>query len=701
MKVTLVYPPLCDPTCGYLSLPYLASYVRARRSYEISILDANIESLHFLSEPRRVAALIERAQCRMHRLKTRAPSAGAERHLLDDLRIGLGIEPADVRKAMTTLRDPAKFYQYALYDNATSKLRRWVRLLGSEGHGGMFEDFFLSPRLEVNCSNLAELTLPGTLEGFLAPFREYVEEDMLPALRAQQPTVVGIGVTYHEQLPFALAFAREIRRALPFVRILMGGTDISQVFKYSRHTGAFEHLLRFADAFVIGEGESAFLAILDAHNEGKEVSGAANVIWSRNWPPRSAVVPRYELLNELSTPTYRDLPHDRYLSPEPFVYYSPTRGCYWDKCTFCDYGLAGDRPTSPWRQRSLDRVVNDLRAISREARFVYFSVDVIAPAYLVRLAERLIAEKIDLRWGAELRLERYLDDSKCSVLRRSGCVGLSVGFESGNQRVLDLINKGTNSEDVRSVVASLSRAGICVQIMGFTGFPTETAAEALESVSLLEDMRDRWTFGGLGTFTLTAGAIVAKEPSRFGIANVSARRGDDVHFILDYVEAVPSKTAQAAEMIDLRVRGLRHPCELPRPFVGGIDTAHSYFYFDQFRTNVRDELDRPLSAEEGSIVSLAGNIVDNRARPIPDADSECSDIGSTEIILPDGRSVDVPRCVRNLEAIIEKKRTYSAIQAELRNGGGAEGRLLSALFNSLAEAGLIRFHPEDDGDCQS
>lgn len=700
MKIALVYPPLCDPTCGYLSLPYLASYVRARRTYDVSILDANIESLVFLSAPHRVAALIERSKKRHHRLARMAPSSGPERHRLDDLCIGLGIEPGAVRMAMETMRDPAKFYNYALYHRAASILRRWVRLLGTEGHGGMFEDFFLSSRLEINCCSLATLTRPEVLDGFLEPFHDYVEEELLPKLRGQGADVIGIGVTYHEQLPFALALAREIRRALPRARIVMGGTDISQVFKFSRDTGAFEHLLRFADAFVIGEGESGFLELLDAYRDDGPTAQIANVVSAQTWPIRKTIVPRYEPLDDLATPSYADLPFNRYLSPEQFVYYSPTRGCYWDRCTFCDYGLAGDRPTSPWRQRPLDRVIEDLRIVSREARFVYFSVDVIAPAYLVRLAERLITEKIDLRWGAELRLERYLDDSRSRLLRESGCVGLSVGFESGNQRILDLIDKGTNVGDTRRIIASLAKADICVQIMGFTGFPTETHEEALDSVALLEDLRSKWSFGGLGTFTLTAGAIVAKKPSEFGLSAVRPRPGDDVHCMLDYTETIPPKSLEQEEAIDQRIRALRHSCELPRPFVGGIDTAHSYFYFDRFHAGVRNELDQPLSSRPDWDVSLAGTLVDRPATGSEKAASAGEGAEVTAMVLPDGRSIAVPRLVRDLKTIMDKRRTYAGMLAEL-HAGGLKGRLLRMLLDRLAEASLLHFHPREFSDLEN
>src|SRR5262249_8450309 len=152
----------------------------------------------------------------------------------------------------------------------------------------------------------------------------------------------------------------------------------------------------------------------------------------------------------------------------------------WNKCTFCDYGLNFGTPTSPWRQRSLDRVLDDLLKARQLTPFVYLSVDVLAPSSLYRLALMMRDRKVGIKWAAEIRLERYFDESRCRVLADSGRVAVSVGFESGNQRILNNIVKGTRLDDISRTIRAFADAGVAVQMMGFTGFPTETRDEALE-----------------------------------------------------------------------------------------------------------------------------------------------------------------------------------------------------------------------------
>ena len=96
----------------------------------------------------------------------------------------------------------------------------------------------------------------------------------------------------------------------------------------------------------------------------------------------------YENVATLGRPLFH-YPWDLYLSPERGINYSPTRGCYWNRCTFCDYGLNTTKPTSPWRERQLEPRRGGSRAAVEEtgARYVYFAVDVMSPAYLERLSD--------------------------------------------------------------------------------------------------------------------------------------------------------------------------------------------------------------------------------------------------------------------------------------------------------------------------
>ncbi|WP_408650971.1 B12-binding domain-containing radical SAM protein [Jatrophihabitans sp.] len=562
------------------------SYARARGHPGADLIDTNIEAFHFSYS---AAGIDWMHQC----LRSQDISDGRPYQSEDTVRASLlrvaEPDPAAVRRAATVLRDPGLFYDYGYYQQAVNDVTAWMNCLGSTGFAGQFHNGF-EARLPTAFAigSRAALTDVRALARLNRPFQCYYDDVLLPRLRAGSYDIVGINITYAWQLPFALWLSRLIRQSLPSAFVIAGGTEVSDVWKYAQEKATVFEIFHDLDAIVIGEGETAYTSILECIGAGTLPTSHPNVrLHPRYGAPRPLTLLHYEPLHDLPVPDYHGLPWDLYLSPERFVYYSPTRGCYWNKCTFCDYGLNTEGPTSPWRQDHVDTMMRDVTAISAFAKFIYFSVDVLAPATILRFAERVVEEQLDIRWGAEIRLEKYWSAERAEVLRRSGCVAVSVGFESGNQRILDLIDKGTRPIQVRQTISAMHGAGIGVQMMGFTGFPTESLIEARDSVDFLVDNRELWTFGGLGEFQLTSGAIVAKQPGRFGVSNIRAIPGSDIARMLLFDEPISQEARPEAAKEKRRIAPGGH---YERPWLGGTDTPHSFFFHDRFGTGVRSVL---------------------------------------------------------------------------------------------------------------
>jgi len=627
-RAVLIYPPLTDPTSGYHSLSYLDSYARSRGYPAADMIDANIEAFHHSFSPAGVAWL-EQALA----VPPEPDPLGHYDELswqVEALRTG-DPDPAGVREAVEVLRDPERFYQYDHYARAVDQVIAWMNCLGGTGFPGQFENgFHLRMPPAVAAGSVAALCDEAVLERLARPFQPYHEGVLLPRLVAEGYDVVGINITYQWQLPFALWLGRLIRRALPGTFLVAGGTEASDVWKYLRDKKQMFALFDSFDAVVVGEGETAWVEILDSVAAGTVPSSHPNIRLHPRFRAMNLLPVRYEPIRGLPTPDFSRLPWDKYLSPERFVYYSPSRGCYWNRCTFCDYGLNTDGPTSPWRQDTVESIVADVTELAKFAKFVYFSVDVLAPATILRFAERVLETGIDVRWGAEIRLEKYWSDERCEILRRAGCVAVSVGFESGNQRILDLIDKGTRPDRVLQTITSMTKADIGVQMMGFTGFPTETAAEGRESIDFLTANRDLWTFGGLGQFMLTSGSIVAKQPERFGVTGIRPLPGSDIERVLLYDE--PVSEAARAELATATARSFEAP--YPRPWLGSVDTPHSFFWHDRFGVAVRDAIDRdltPRDSDEDQPFVLNGVFLDRPDEAVVDR------LGSTYQVMYEGR----------------------------------------------------------------
>ena len=576
--------PLTDPTTPYHSIPYRIGATAQAGFSAFKAVDVNVEALNYLAKAEQVERLLESTEQRRREIESRAHLSREEQLIYPVLSGGVGLAHDAVERALDIFRTAEDFYTYQRYRQAVMTIKRWLALLHAQGPPMLYNGFELNRNGPVNLNNIEDLTSPAFLDQIDAVIRPYLDGPFTNLLAEGNWRVVGVSINYLSQLPFALSLLRRVRAACQSATVVVGGTEVSDDVKYLQSGVDIWRLYSDADLIVAGEGESALTAILEAARASRVHEAPLPGVMSRN-APTSAPQIVYEDVSRLPSPRYDVWDWSRYWSPEPVVLYSPTRGCYWNKCTFCDYGLNADRPTSPSRERDPQRVVEDLVSLSGLARTIYFAVDAMSPIYLRKLCEAVVASGLKLRWSAELRLERSFPASGMSErLRQAGCVAVSFGYESATQRILDLINKGVRISDVLQVLMTLKNAVIGAEMMGFTGFPSETTDEAAETYKFLLEHEDLWTIAGIGEFVLTRGSIVARQPERFGVALHEHPKCDDVERWVPWSAKDPSTEMPLLSQIDAEMATTRLAQKVmrfvdDRPFVGGIDSGHSLLYF--------------------------------------------------------------------------------------------------------------------------
>ena len=246
------------------------------------------------------------------------------------------------------------------------------------------------------------------------------------------------------------------------------------------------------------------------------------------------------------------------------------------------------------RHRQLSRArrracVEHLAALSAKhgTRYFYLSQDSVAPKTIVKLAGALADAGLDLRWATDLKPEKYLTAERAETLRRGGAVACALGVESASPRVLELIDKGAPVAVVSDVIGHLAAAGIAAEAMCFTGFPTETLADALATLRFLDDRRDEVAAFIVGQFDLTHGALVAQTPERFGIREVWQVEGDTLGTGLFFEEETPPMRDGEPAQLDDALDTLSSSWLLRRyPWAGSLSTAHTVLYYDRHGRDV-------------------------------------------------------------------------------------------------------------------
>jgi len=137
----------------------------------------------------------------------------------------------------------------------------------------------------------------------------------------------------------------------------------------------------------------------------------------------------------------------------------------------------------------------------------------------LQLAEML--KPLNVSWMCQLRPTKDLDLETLSILSESGLKSVIWGVESGCNRVLGLMQKGTNKEDITSVLADSKKAEIKNVLYIMFGFPTETKEEFMETINFLTDNQENIALVSTSTFGLQKGTPIFNNPSQFGVTEIT------------------------------------------------------------------------------------------------------------------------------------------------------------------------------------
>ncbi len=576
MKIALIYPPTCDPTAPYLSLPTLTGYLRAQGA-EVWPIDANVEAYSRLLSRETLTVLADRVERRWSKLKRKSALNHAEQlagAVLWEARKDARSAPGAIDDAVAVLRDRSgeRFFNPPRYEAAIATVESALRLL-SAAYAPLSLDFtaYRTPFSLLTIREIEEDARPER-----DPFHEYFQ-DLCTNLAAERVGLVGLSVAFPGQVQPAYALAFMIRRLLPGVHVTVGGPAMTQILLRLRGKFLPWALKPFHSA-ILYEGESALLELVRAVERGE---GPAGILRGTETTD----------LATLPAPDFAGLPLEKYFSPAPVLPYDPTRGCYWGKCAFCHYGLA-ECGTARYRERPVEQAAEHIRLLAERYGCMLFhlSQDSLSPKTARRLAEALKStfnpasgERPPVRWATDMRPEPVLDAECCRTLAEGGALGVALGVESAAPRVLRLIHKGLTVRDATRAVKNLAAAGIAVEAMCFTDFPGETVREALMTTQFIEELREDIALFICGEFSLVAGARVAKHPGEYGIRETWHVAGDEFLTTLFYEESSPSKTPADRERIDAAVDGLARLWWLHRyPWAGSLSTAHTLLWYDRY-----------------------------------------------------------------------------------------------------------------------
>jgi radical SAM superfamily enzyme YgiQ (UPF0313 family) len=217
---------------------------------------------------------------------------------------------------------------------------------------------------------------------------------------------------------------------------------------------------------------------------------------------------------EARPPDYGTLPLTHYLAPGQVVPYSGSSGCSWSKCSFCPENAEGNAYVPVPAQRALA----EIHALAEGARPSLFHLldNSISPSLLRALA----ADPPGVPWYGFCRIGPELaEPGFCRELKRSGCVLLKLGLESGDQGVLDALRKGIDLGTASKVLRNLHAAGIATYVYLLFGTPAEDEEAARRTLAFTAAHGGAIDFLNLAVFNMP---LFAREADVYGTEPFSA-----------------------------------------------------------------------------------------------------------------------------------------------------------------------------------
>jgi anaerobic magnesium-protoporphyrin IX monomethyl ester cyclase len=308
-------------------------------------------------------------------------------------------------------------------------------------------------------------------------------QDFRELLEQLRPDIVGI--TCQSALVYStLETARLVKQQNPATLVVAGGVHASL-----RPQDLLTN--KDIDLVVRGEGEETFLDICRAFQEKETFAGIPGLSYKDGTSDIISTPDRaiYDDLDAYPMPALDLVPVDKYrISPDMRTgsrlgLIITSRGCPYD-CMFCANKLLTKRT---YRLRSIESVIEEIEYYLEHYQINQlmifddnFAVDKKRTlALCAEFVKRGYPDKFS--WWSEARVD-VLDEEVLSAMKRAGCTIISLGLESGNQRLLDLIKKNITLEQTRRTVELIHKVGIKSRASFILGLPTETREESLKTI---------------------------------------------------------------------------------------------------------------------------------------------------------------------------------------------------------------------------
>ncbi len=255
-----------------------------------------------------------------------------------------------------------------------------------------------------------------------------------------------------------------------------------------------QYLDNGADYVLIGEGEVTLRELVAALDAGSSVENMLGIAYKKDGkasktPPRPVATD----LDEFPDPAWDlvDVPAYRAIWMRHHGHFTlniaTTRGCPY-KCNWCAKPIYGNR----YNTRSPKRVAAEIEMLMQQHGVDYFwmSDDIfgLQPKWVQAFSEEVQRRNLKFGYKIQSRVDLLLKEDNIDALVQSGLKQVWVGAESGSQKILDAMDKGTQVEEIYEATRILKKKGVEVCFFLQFGYLGEEQADIDKTIAMVEEL---------------------------------------------------------------------------------------------------------------------------------------------------------------------------------------------------------------------
>lgn len=331
-----------------------------------------------------------------------------------------------------------------------------------------------------------------------AVINNWSAEEIINYIRAEKPKIIGFSAItpiFH----LAVDCATKIRKEFSELLTILGGHHGSILTKDIIKNN------RCFDLVVFGEGELTMLDILDLYKskdynfnrfmKDYELLKTIDGIAFRKEEEVIINNKRHFIQNvdELPYPARDLVPIEKYIPlPNqykrlPTVHMFVIRGCPY-QCAFCSNNAIFGRKI---RARSPQKVIDEIKSIISKygAKEISFWDDMMTTnkRWMNEFCDLIIINNIDIIWTCYSRVDTITKEL-LQKMKSAGCWNIFFGFESGDQQLLNNINKGITLEQIRKATKWCKEVGIEIRASFMLALPGETPELAKKTIDFAKEL---------------------------------------------------------------------------------------------------------------------------------------------------------------------------------------------------------------------